>query len=446
MVWTVAAVAAAAHLGSEMTVGNRTIFVPGRTTAGHYQIEIACAACHTPFQGVSEAACVACHGAELAAVDDSHPKSKFTDPRNADRVRQLDARSCVACHREHSPDITRPMGVTLPDDLCVLCHADVGRERPSHAGMTFDTCAGAGCHNYHDNSALYEDFLAKRAGQPPLLPRPVVALRDLMARLQPAGAASAGSLTTAHQDAPPEARAAAGLLSEWESTAHARAGVNCTACHRTASSGARPPASEEIAAWTDRPAERECAACHEPEVTGFLESRHGMRVARGLPPMRPSLARAPMKSDALDLTLTCGSCHSAHTFDTRRAATTACLRCHDDRHSVAYVTSPHYRLWSSELEGRAPAGSGVSCATCHLPRERRTENGVEAVFVQHNQNHNLRPNEKMVRTVCLNCHGLELTLDALADPRLIETNFTGKPARHVGSVEMARKRTTGQQH
>jgi hypothetical protein len=165
-----------------------------------------------------------------------------------------------------------------------------------------------------------------------------------------------------------------------------------------------------------------------------------MRLERGLPPMRPNLARLPMKSGAGDAELSCGSCHSAHTFDTRPAASTACLTCHDDGHSLAFVGSPHGRLWSDELEGRAPAGSGVSCATCHLPREPRTESSAEAVVVQHNQNRNLRPNEKMVRTVCLNCHGLEFTLDALADPRLIETNFTGQPARHVDSVGMAGRR------
>jgi hypothetical protein len=438
--WAVAAIAATIYLGSQLTMGNRSMFVPGRTTAGHYQIEVECATCHTPFQGVSDAACVSCHGAELTAVDDSHPKSKFTDPRNADRVKALDARSCIACHREHAPEITRPMGVTLPDDLCVLCHSDVGAERPSHAGMAFDTCASAACHNYHDNTALYEDFLVRHAGEPAVLARPAVARRNLLKRLTAAGPAFSTPLQAAEADAPPDAPVDARLLSEWESTAHARAGVNCTGCHVTARQGSDPVAPARSGAWTDRPTHRECAACHELEVDGFLESRHGMRLERGLPPMRPNLARLPMKSGAGDVELSCGSCHSAHTFDTRRAASTACLTCHDDRHSLAFVGSPHGRLWSDELEGRTPAGSGVSCATCHLPREPHTESSAEAVFVQHNQNRNLRPNEKMVRTVCLSCHGLEFTLDALADPRLIETNFTGQPARHVDSVGMAGRR------
>lgn len=57
--------------------------------------------------------------------------------------------------------------------------------------------------------------------------------------------------------------------------------------------------------------------------------------------------------------------------------------------------------------------------------------------VEHNQNDTLRPNEKMIRPVCLHCHGMEFAIDALADPALVRNNFAGKPARHVESIDMA---------
>ena len=76
----------------------------------------------------------------LKAENDSHPLSKFTDPRNADRIDGLDARYCVTCHQEHRPGITRAMGVTLPDDYCFHCHHDIAKDRPSHAGLKFTTC------------------------------------------------------------------------------------------------------------------------------------------------------------------------------------------------------------------------------------------------------------------------------------------------------------------
>jgi formate-dependent nitrite reductase cytochrome c552 subunit len=116
----------------------------------------------------------------------------------------------------------------------------------------------------------------------------------------------------------------------------------------------------------------------------------------------------------------------------------ACLTCHNDRHSVAYKQSSHYALWQKELKGEGPAGSGVSCATCHLPRvEFRTPDDVKRVLVQHNQNDSLRPNEKMIRPVCMNCHSLKDSIDALADRKLIARNFAGKPAAHIRGIEMA---------
>ena len=82
---------------------------------------------------------------------------------------KLDARLCTACHVEHRPEITRAGAVTVAADFRVACHAegeqDVRAARPSHAGLAFDTCASAGCHNYHDNGALYEDFLVRSADE-----------------------------------------------------------------------------------------------------------------------------------------------------------------------------------------------------------------------------------------------------------------------------------------
>ena len=62
------------------------------------------------------------------------------------------------------------------------------------------------------------------------------------------------------------------------------------------------------------------------------------------------------------------------------------------------------------------------------------------VATNHNQNDNLRPNEKMVRTVCLDCHGLGFSLDSLADAGLVGRNFSGTPAVHVESIEWALRR------
>jgi hypothetical protein len=418
----------------------RQMFLPGQTTHGHYQIELACETCHkSPFGGreALQESCERCHGQELKDAVDKHPRSKFTDPRNADRLERIDARLCVTCHVEHRPEITGPMGVTLAGDFCFYCHQDIAKDRPSHEGMAFTTCNSAGCHKFHDNRALYEDFLAKHAGEPPLLERRLLPARNFreVAPHFPGYPADRFPLKPQDTpDAPAELMKAQDAVGDWLATAHARSGVNCSGCHRSEPQGART--------WVRRPDHKVCATCHEPEAKGFLAGKHGMRLAEGLSPMTPARARRPMHARARGAELGCTSCHGAHRFDTKRAAVEACVGCHRDRHTAAYERSPHYALWKKELAGEAPAGSGVSCAGCHLPRSDYQVPGLDAkrVLVQHNQSDNLRPSEKMIRPVCMSCHGYGYAVDALADTALVAGNFSGNPAVHVKSVDMVLER------
>lgn len=424
-VWLTMTLGIGAYLAWGIAGKDKSVFLPGATSSGHYQIEASCASCHTPFGGVRQDACLDCHAEELASAEDSHPEKKFTDPRNADRIARLDARKCIACHVEHRPEITRAMGVTLPADFCYECHTAVVEERPTHRGMAFDTCASAGCHNFHDNRALYEDFLVRHG-----LDEPDTSAGALPARVARASADFAARLPLTAADADGPAPSDAAAVSAWAASAHAAGGVACTDCHGPGG-----------AAWADIPPREVCRDCHEAEFRGFTAGKHGMRFSAGLAAMPPAEARLPMRRDAFAKTLGCASCHDAHAVDTRRAAVDACLSCHADEHSQAYRGSAHFRLWQAEISGEGKPGSGVSCASCHLPRETRRVAGGERVFVQHNQNANLRPNEKMIRDVCLACHGLAFSIDALAAPESIASNFSGSPVRHVPSIDMALSRT-----
>jgi hypothetical protein len=429
--------------------GNRSFLLVGRTTDGHHQIELACDGCHTSVFGgpeVLQDACVKCHGAELREANDTHPKSKFTDPRNADRLEVLDATQCVTCHREHRPGITNAMGVTLPNDYCVLCHRDIGEERPSHEGLAFNTCASSGCHRFHDNRALYNDFLIKHSGQANHLDSQVAAVVEFL-REKEGPTKPAKRLTASDADAPASHRTEAAVAA-WVNDRHAQSGVNCSGCHTT-------PADRTT--WIEAPSLDQCQGCHAQQVTTFTEGKHGMRLRPGLavsqdgplglfkktalPPMTPAQARIPMKGDAHDTALGCNTCHSAHKYDRVAAQTEACAGCHSDQHTAAYFDSPHYELFKKEVAGALPRGSGVSCATCHMPATtRRADDGSRSIFVTHNQNDNLRPNEKMVRSVCGHCHGLQFSLDALADAALIAKNFKGRPTVHIESIEWAIRR------
>lgn len=421
-IWTTLAGAGSAYVAAKFRAGDRAAFLPGKTTDGHYQIELACASCHTPFMGVKQDACVECHGAELEAAEDSHPESKFADPRNADRVAKLDARRCVVCHVEHRPETTRATGVTVPDDFCRLCHADIAEVRSSHADVEFHTCSTSGCHNFHDNRALYEDFLLKHADEPDTLATPRLPPRLVAAIVRAPGASA--------PDAPDRVEPA--ILADWSASDHSAAGVNCSGCHGGAGTGR---------AWTDAVSLDTCRECHESQSEGFLAGRHGMRIAAGLSPMSPATARLPMRDDAAHRELTCNSCHPAHRYDLRAAAVRSCQGCHADAHTLAYEGSPHAALLESEIAGAGETGSGVSCATCHLPRiETDGPNGEPRVSVRHNQNENLRPSEKMAREVCMNCHGLGFALDALADPALVANNFSAAPAARIPSIDWALRR------
>ncbi len=418
----------------------RAMLLPGQTTHGHYQIELACEACHSePFAGrdALQKSCLNCHAAELKAANDTHPKSKFTDPRNIDRLEKLDATQCVTCHTEHRPHITTAMGVTLPPDLCFHCHAEIGKDRPSHEGMAFNTCNSAGCHKYHDNRALYGDFLVKHAEAAALSEKRGVAARDFAKIVTELGSYPLDryplrKLTAADADAPAGVARDKHVMDDWLQTSHAAAGVNCSGCHNTKD-------AKGAVTWVQKPAQEACASCHQPEAKNFMAGRHGMRLAQGLGPMSPGMARLPMKADAHDKTLTCNSCHGAHAFDTRKAQVESCLGCHNDQHSLAYRGSPHHKLWQQELAGTLPAGQGVSCATCHMPRIEHRQEDIKRTLVQHNQSDTLRPPEKMIRPVCMSCHGLGFAIDALADPALARNNFSGKPGKHINSIEMAVK-------
>jgi mono/diheme cytochrome c family protein len=459
-IWMLATAVGAGVLLAGMFYGGsvRARLLIGATTSGHYQIELACDACHTKAFGggpVLQSACLACHANELKEAKDTHPAKKFADPRNADRLEKLDATQCVTCHREHKAEITGAMGVTLPTDYCALCHSDIGKERPSHVGLAFSTCASAGCHNYHDNRALYEDFLVKHGTEPDTKPSAIVKLR------QAVNAASEPRKLLAHADAdaPAEKLADAAAVDEWLATAHARARVNCSGCHAPGKQAAGAQAAPRQQAWIEKPDQAVCATCHTHQAKTFTQGRHGMRLAPGLmssrsglwglfrdqplTPMRPELARLPMSKAAHGYELGCTSCHSAHRFDTAGdAQVEACLGCHADQHSKAYLGSPHHKLWQAELAGTAPKGSGVSCATCHMPRGSIEDDvtGLDRVVVNHNQSDSLRPNEKMIRPVCASCHGLAFTLDALADPALAQRNFAGRSVVHVESIDWALKR------
>lgn len=448
-------------IGSYLTFhlfsGDKTHFLSGDTSYGHYQFEVECNACHVEAFADDEMmqdACESCHADELEKINDSHPKSVFTDPRNAELLSQLDARYCITCHREHKPEITRDYGVTLANDFCFHCHQDVAEERQSHQGMEFRDCTTSGCHNFHDNSMLYEKFLIRHIAQPDLLAKPTLPKSTGLKRWlkknkksRPLEEAIADiqedllALRIEKKHRKKELKNGAdvsndsnninsekSITQQWQVSIHAKVNANCSSCHLDSQQ------REKLSADFESPSEQ-CADCHEKQQSSFMLGKHGMRYSMNLEPMSTDQSRLNVDQSNSKI-LTCISCHNPHSLNIQVAAVDSCLSCHQDKHSKNYKQSKHFALWQDELAGEAPLGSGVSCASCHLPRIKKGKR----VTIMHNQNFNLRPNTKMLKKVCMNCHGLRFSLSSLANEEIIENNFSSGPNEEHPTFKLIEQR------
>lgn len=453
LLWLFLTLIIAFWLGNLMFSENadKTIFMPGPLSAGHHQLVDACDVCHTDSFGggeVLQQACVDCHGKDRVKPLDSHPAKKFKDPRNADLLSKVDALHCVTCHTEHKPEITAKDGLTQPVDFCVHCHQDVAKERPSHEGMGFASCKDSGCHNYHNNRAIYTDYLIKHLHEQPMLSKMILPEKEYTSVLEeiveyPREQYPVKQLTVEDIDVIEKSSVDPTIQQQWMESGHARSGVNCTACHAAGKEEGDENSqakTDSASKWNDHPDHTACASCHAVEVERFTEGKHGMRLKHALTPMSPALARSDMKETATHQELTCNSCHGAHDYNVQTAAVESCLGCHDDKHSLAYKQSPHYATWLKEIQGEAEVGSGVSCASCHMPRVNHdVSEWMSRTIVDHNQSANLSPNTKMIRSSCQHCHGLEFVLDSLADKEQIDSNFTGRTKKHIQTMDLADK-------
>jgi len=231
--------------------------------------------------------------------------------------------------------------------------------RESHADLTFETCASAGCHNFHDNRALYEDFLVKHGNDPWLLEN-AIHEAAAMVRGQPEAEQAEIDTYIASVVAAPDALDT-DITNDWAHSAHAQADVGCGGCHAVGYE-----AEEEIQAhWTEKPGEAVCAECHRSEASTFALGRHGMRrhpeIANPRQPsdileaigidepsermvtlldtyladpetpamMSTAEARVAIRPEAHGAELSCSTCHAPHDQNISYAAVDGCLSCHN---------------------------------------------------------------------------------------------------------------------
>ena len=216
---------------------------------------------------------------------------------------------------------------------------------------------------------------------------------------------------------------------QWATSAHALNDVNCASCHQ----------DSETKAFVANPTHESCQSCHENAVETFLLGKHGIRLLEEMSPLTPAMARLPMKHDAFDKQMTCNACHDVHTVDTMQASVDSCLTCHNDTHSLNYENSKHAQAVFANRELPRPSDQMVTCATCHLPRTAQEKvDGTTAVKVNHNNTYLLKPQDRMVGDVCMNCHGLEYSYNSIFDDDLVEANFDRPPTLSLETFDLMR--------
>lgn len=226
------------------------------------------------------------------------------------------------------------------------------------------------------------------------------------------------------------------ITAQWQTSAHGLNDVNCASCHQ----------NEETKEFIETPNHESCQSCHEQSVDTFLLSKHGIRLLEEKSPLTPAMARLPMKHDAMDQQMNCNACHNVHSANTVEASVDACLTCHNDNHSLNYQNSKHAELFADSKELPRPGAGAVSCATCHLPRVVDDRLETPVVHVNHNNTYNLKPQDRMVGDVCMNCHGIEYSYNSIFDPELVEANFDRSPTLDLQTFDLmkaAEERRTG---
>src|SRR5687768_17514712 len=94
-------------------MNRRSIFLPSKTSNGHYIFEASCNSCHVAFASVPDSKCIDCHKSELR--EDTHSAAIFDDPRWAATLEKIDASKCITCHKEHKVAYS---GVSIRQDFC----------------------------------------------------------------------------------------------------------------------------------------------------------------------------------------------------------------------------------------------------------------------------------------------------------------------------------------
>jgi hypothetical protein len=129
---------------------SHTLINPGELSNGHQKFNNDCFACHTPFQGVPNSKCIACHQLDKIGLQSDSIDNLFSKKTSFHQA--LTNQSCTACHLDHqgiSPDLKLTFEHTLLDQPtvqnCLNCHQK--QEDALHSAISTN-CKN--CHNFEN--------------------------------------------------------------------------------------------------------------------------------------------------------------------------------------------------------------------------------------------------------------------------------------------------------
>jgi hypothetical protein len=196
----------------------------------------------------------------------------------------------------------------------------------------------------------------------------------------------------------------AGHVTDWESSAHAEMGVDCSVCHGT------DHQTDTDAPLVRLPDESVCGECHTDQFEQFQKGKHNhgwkslnaINVTHLEPDALMEGGRGcggchnmGIKTDAERQDLkkkgnryqnnSCDECHTRHTFAKSEAQDPhACQQCHmgyDHPQWEMWSSAKHGTRWFTKEAGRLPKDAAVpTCQTCHLPNGTHTNRTAWGFF------------------------------------------------------------------
>jgi hydroxylamine dehydrogenase len=197
-----------------------------------------------------------------------------------------------------------------------------------------------------------------------------------------------------------------GLVSDWETSAHSKNGVDCVACHQN------EHISDADAVKAKVPTPEVCASCHEAQMKQFKSGKHAaawaamnamptahwqpMALMEGLKGcggchqigLKSQEDIKKLKNEGMGFgRASCDVCHSRHSFSVQEArAPQTCRTCHmgiDHPQWEMFESSKHgVRYLLKQNKVLPETAAAPSCQTCHMQEgnhEVRTAWGFLAV-------------------------------------------------------------------